>query len=336
MSEADPRLVIDLIEAFRRSKTMFAAVSLGIFDLLAEGRKTTAELARAVSANAGALERLLDGCAGLGLLEKNAEGYANLPVAQAWLRRGSDHTLAGYILYSDQALYPMWAHLEEAVREASPRWTQTFGSAADIFAHFYRTDEAMRDFLLGMHGFGLVSSPRVAAAFDLSSFHRLVDLGGGTGHLAAEVQKQWPRVACAVFDLPRVIAVAREFRAREGGQLEYIAGDFFADPLPPADLYAMGRILHDWSDEKALLLLSRMRAALPPGGGVLIAEILLDEDRGGPVSGLMQSLNMLVCTEGRERTLSEYEALLRAAGFIEVRGVRTGAPLDAILARVQA
>jgi acetylserotonin N-methyltransferase len=116
--------------------------------------------------------------------------------------------------------------------------------------------------------------------------------------------------------------------------MEYITGDFFNDPLPPADLYSLGRILHDWADEKALGLLRKIAAALPDGGGVLIAEILLDEDRTGPVSGLMQSLNMLVCAEGRERTLSEYTALLGAAGFGEVQGVRTGAPLDAILARV--
>jgi acetylserotonin N-methyltransferase len=148
------------------------------------------------------------------------------------------------------------------------------------------------------------------------------------------VRKQWPQLECVVFDLPRVVAVAREFAARAGEPaIEYITGDFFVDPLPPADLYALGRILHDWRDEKALELLRKVRGALPSGGGVLIAEILLDEDRTGPLSGLMQSLNMLVCTEGRERTFSEYRALLVEAGFRDVQGVRTGAPLDAILAR---
>jgi acetylserotonin N-methyltransferase len=94
----------------------------------------------------------------------------------------------------------------------------------------------------------------------------------------------------------------------------------------------VGRILHDWSQEKIAHLLGRIYGALPPSGGLLIAERLLNEDRRGPVSAHMQSLNMLVCTEGRERTLSEYAALLSAAGFASVEGHVTGTALDAIFA----
>ena len=78
--------------------------------------------------------------------------------------------------------------------------------------------------------------------------------------------------------------------------------------------------------------LSVFCARLPSGGGLLIAEKLLAEDKTGPTPAHMQSLNMLVCTEGKERTVSEYRALLEAAGFVDVQGRRTGAPLDAVLA----
>ena len=108
-----------------------------------------------------------------------------------------------------------------------------------------------------------------------------------------------------------------------------IPGDFFTDPLPPADLYSVGRILHDWSDEKILRLLTKIYAALPAGGGLLIAEKLLEP---GYVSAHMQSLNMLVNAEGRERSAAEYQALLCAAGFSEAECKVTGAYLDAILA----
>ena len=83
---------------------------------------------------------------------------------------------------------------------------------------------------------------------------------------------------------------------------------------------------------KILALLARIHAVLPDGGGLLIAEKLLKEDRSGAVATHMQSLNMLICTEGRERTLREYTELLRGAGFREVSGRMTGAPLDAVLA----
>ena len=128
--------------------------------------------------------------------------------------------------------------------------------------------------------------------------------------------------------------MAREYVATTAARdrVEAIAGDFFSDDLPPADLYSLGRILHDWPAERIGLLLSKIHGALPAGGALLIAEKLLDEDKSGPTSVHMQSLNMLVCTEGRERTLSEYTALLREAGFVSVEGSHTGAPLDAVLA----
>jgi acetylserotonin N-methyltransferase len=277
------------------------------------------------------MERLLDACVSLGLLEKQGADYRNTPVADEYLRADSPRTLAGYVLYSNQALYPMWNNLEDALRSGANRWQQTFGlSGTSLFEHFFRTSEARRTFLLGMHGFGQLSSPAVAAAFDLSPFRRVVDLGGATGHLALAIRRRYPDIEACVFDLPPAIEFARDFG---GGELEFVAGDFFRDPLPPADLYVLGRILHDWSEPRIRLLLGRIHEALPAGGGLLIAEKLLADDKSGPAAAHMQSLNMLVCTEGRERSLAEYRALLEEAGFTRVDGKFTGTPLDAILAQ---
>jgi acetylserotonin O-methyltransferase len=301
-----PDKILELIDAFRRSKTMFAAVKLGVFD-------------GARPADSKELPRLLEACVALGLLEKRGDEYVNTPEANQYLRSDSPDTLTGYIHYSNDALYPMWAHLEDAVREGTPRWKQTFGLEGGIFSGFFRTEESKAKFLKGMHGFGRISSPAVAAAFDLSRFHRLIDLGGASGHLADSVRERYPQISAQVFDLPEVA------RLYPGS----IAGNFFTDPLPEADLYSLGRILHDWSDEKIHPLLAKIHAALPAGGGLLIAEKLLRPDY---VSAHMQSLNMLVVTEGRERSAAEYEALLLAAGFSEVESRVTGAPLDALLA----
>ncbi len=330
----NPAPVLDLIQAFRRSKTMFAAVSLGIFDRLGSGPADATTLAQELGADADALERLLDSCAALGLLEKQGAVYSNSPVATAYLTRSSPNTLAGYILYSDRALYPLWGNLEAAIRDGTNRWAQTFGRDASIFEHFFRTEEARRDFLSGMHGFGQLSSPAVIAAFDLSRFRRLVDLGGGTGHLALAACARYPQLQGAIFDLPAVIATAREYvgRGPSGCGIALIVGDFFTDPLPEADIFTLGRVLHDWSEDKIRTLLRKVWERLPSGGALLVAEMLLNDKKSGPVPALMQSLSMLVCTEGKERTLAEYTALLQEAGFAQVEGKVTNAPLDAILA----
>jgi acetylserotonin N-methyltransferase len=335
MNLPDPAPVLDLIEAFRHSKTMFTAASMGVFDRLHEGAASAADLAIAMEADRGALERLLDGCAALGLLQKCDGVYGNSPVAETYLWSGSAHSLDGYVRYSDEALYRMWGDLEGAVRDGTPRWGPVFGLGGGIFSGFFRTEEAKRSFLRGMHGFGMLTSPRVVEAFDLSAYRTMADLGGATGHLVLAACERYAELRGVVFDLPEVAALAEEYRAqsRVADRVEIRAGDFFQDVLPEADLYSVGRILHDWSDAKIERLLRKIVVSLPPKGALLVAEKLLAEDGVGPLVVNMQSLNMLVVTEGRERSLSDYTRLLRAAGFRDVEGRRTGAALDAILAR---
>jgi acetylserotonin N-methyltransferase len=334
MSLPDPTPVLDLIDAFRASKTMFTAVAMDVFDRLYEAPAAAATLAAALGVQADALERLLDGCAALGLLRKADGIYSNQPLAEAYLCSSSPRSLHGYVRYSDEALYPMWAHLDDAVREGTNRWGPTFGLKGALFSHFFRTDAAMRDFLQGMHGFGMLTSPRVVEAFDLGRFGMLADLGGATGHLAIAACERYPQLRAVVFDLPRVTRFAREQVALSAawGRIEVRDGDFFEDELPAADLFALGRILHDWAEPAIDRLLRRIFDRLPPGGGVLLAEKLLADDGVGPVSANLQSINMLICTEGKERSVSGYARLLRAAGFGQVEGRRTGAALDAVLA----
>lgn len=335
MTTPDPSPIIDLMYAFRTSKVMFTAVRMGVFDRLQRAPAAVSDLAKELNANHDALERLLDACVGLRLLERRSDNhYANTELADAYLCRSAPGTLAGYVLFSDQALYPMWGNLEDAVREGGNRWRQTFQMEGNMFEHFFRDAESMRGFLLGLHGYGVISSPRVVAAFDLGRFKKLIDLGGGSGHLAIAACERYPSLRAAVFELPRVIEFAREMVALSpaADRIELIAGDFFSETLPEADLYSVGQILHDWSEEKIERLLKKISDWLPPGGGLLIAEKLLDPDKRGPVHGHLQSLNMLICTEGKERTLEEYSALLKRAGFVKVHGQPTGARVDAVLA----
>ncbi|MBS0266660.1 MAG: homocysteine methyltransferase [Planctomycetes bacterium] len=346
----DAAPVLELLTAFRRSKTMFAAVSLGVFDALSSGPKTLGTLARELEANADALERLLDACAGLSLLTRSVPPdatpttqsvsaletvrYENTPLSAAYLCEASPHRLTGYLNYSNTVMWKLWEHLEDAVREGTHRWKQEYGWDGPIFSHFFRDERSKREFLMGMHGFGIISSPHVVSAFDLSRFRTLVDLGGATGHLAVAACRRYPHMQSIVFDLPEAVPLAKEMTETTdvAARVAVCGGDFFADPLPTADLFALGRIVHDWTEEKILKLFRRIHSALPVGGGILLAEKLLRDDRSGPVWAQMQNLNMLTCTEGKERTLPQYTSLLTQAGFAQVAGRTTESPLDAVLA----
>jgi acetylserotonin N-methyltransferase len=350
----DPSVVLELMTAFRGSKVMFAAVSLGVFDALLDGPKTAAALGEELGANPDSLARLLDVCVGLQLLTRVGQAYlpargdstssaadknvcptyANTPAATAYLTKSSRRRLTGYVNYSNNFMWRLWANLDDAVREGTHRWKQAYGWDGPIFANFFRDEEAKREFLMGMHGFGVISSPHVVAAFDLGPFRRFVDLGGATGHLAIAACRRWGQLEAVVFDLPEAIPLAQEIVGQSpvADRIAIVGGDFFFDPLPVGDLFAVGRILHDWSEEKIHKLLARIYERLPVGGALLIAEKLLDDEKDGPRWAQLQDLNMLTCTEGRERTLGEYESLLRRAGFTEITGCRTASPLDAVLA----
>lgn len=335
LSVPDPGLIVDLLTGMRKSKIMFAAVALGVFDALDGGPRSAEQLAGALRADLSALTRLLDACVGLELLQLDGGDYANTPQAQTYLTSTSPRRMTGYINYSNDVAWKLWAHLEDAIREGTHRWPQAYGWDGPIFASFFSDERSKREFLMGMNGFGRITSPLVAGAFDLSEFHTFVDVGGATGHLAIAVCERWPHIRGVLFDLPEALPLAREVigESRVAERIALVGGDFFASELPAGDIYALGRILHDWTPEKCLRLLRRLHDRLPAGGAVLIGEKMLWEDKTGPDWAQMQDLNMLVCTEGRERTLTEYEELLIQAGFHDVRGVRTTAPLDAILAR---
>jgi acetylserotonin O-methyltransferase len=330
----DSAPILDLIEAFRRSKTMFTAVRLGIFDALEKKSQTAQSLASELNLNHAALTRLLNACVSVRLLEREGETYRNTDSASRYLVSTSPETLAGYVVYSDQSLFLLWAHLDDAIREGTNRWTQAFGSRDALFDHYFRDPAATTAFVKGMNGFGQISSPRVVRGFDLRGFTHLVDLGGATGHLAIAACEAYPGLRATVLDLARVepLAQAHISQSSVASRVQFAVGDFFSGTLPSGDLYALSRILHDWSDSQITQLIEKIFTSLPSGGGLLIAEALVNDDRCGPMHALMQDLNMLVCTDGRERTFAEYRTLLEAAGFTRVDSHRTGSAVDAMLA----
>ena len=327
-------IVLDLLVGFRKSKVMFAAVALGVFDALETGSQSLESLSSRLRTNRDALERLLDACVGLELLCRNGGDYANTPIASTYLTKASPRRLTGYINYSNDAMWKLWSNLEDAIREGTHRWKQTYGWEGPIFAHLFSDQRAKYEFLMGMHGFGMISSPHVVNAFDLGRFECLVDLGGATGHLAIAACQRYPKLRTVVFDLADATPLAQEIvgASAVADRIEIRAGDFFTDRLPDGDLYALGRILHDWTEEKIVKLLSRIYESLPSNGAVLIAEKILLDDKSGPSWAQLQNLNMLTCTEGKERTLDEYAALLKQVEFRDIVGSRTPSPLDAILA----
>lgn len=172
-----------------------------------------------------------------------------------------------------------------------------------------------------MNGVSTPLAGALASDFDWSGRQHLVDLGGALGAVPAAVLQSHPEMTGTVFELPPVRPVFEEFVARHGlsDRLFFHGGDFFSDPLPPADVYVMGQILHDWNLEQRQFLLRKAYDALPDGGTLIVYDAMIDDDRRHNTYGFMVSLNMLIDTEGgSEYTVADATDWLAEAGFSKV------------------
>ncbi|XP_035169501.1 acetylserotonin O-methyltransferase [Oxyura jamaicensis] len=336
-----PQIILQYNNGFLVSKVMFTACELGVFDLLLESGDPLSldVIAARLGTSTTGMERLLDACVGLKLLavELTQEGalYRNTEISNIYLTKSSPKSQYHIMMYYSNTVYLCWHYLTDAVREGRNQYERAFGiSSKDPFGAMYRSEEEMLKFLAGQNSVWGICGRDVLAAFDLSPFTRIYDLGGGGGALARECVSLYPNCTVTIYDLPKVVQVAKErFVPPEEPRIAFHEGDFFKDSIPEADLYILSKILHDWDDDKCGQLLAKVHKACRPGGGVLLVESLLKEDRSGPVETQLYSMNMLVQTEGKERTPAEYSTLLAAAGFREVQVKRTGKIYDAILGR---
>jgi SAM-dependent methyltransferase len=170
----------------------------------------------------------------------------------------------------------------------------------------------------------------VVASYDFSPFARIVDIGGGQGQLLGSVLTVNTHLRGILFDQPQVVERAdkllRDMDVRE--RCEIIGGDFFSN-VPPGDLHMMKVVLHDWNDEQALAILRNCRAAVAPGGRLLVMERIIGTPNIAPAEKFAD-LNMMVAAGGRERTHQEFVELFAAAGYALSRVLPTGTHLHLI------
>lgn len=334
----DLQKIMMLMDGFRSSKALFTASKMGVFDLLQKspGLDTT-QVATEIKASVKGTQCLLEACVSLGLLTSSETShqkpvYKNSTMAAQFLGSDSPFSLQGYILHTDNVVWPLFSHLENAVREGTNQHEQAFGKKAqDLFQDTYYDSQVLKlRFMSAMHSICKVTGKAVATAFDLSAYKTACDLGGCTGAIAYELTKANPQMSVIVFDLPAVVEMRERFQPQQmdRNRVSFMAGDFFQDDLPKADLYVLARILHDWADEKVDVLLKKIADTCKPGCGVLLSEIFLNEDRSGPSRGLLQALSM---SPGRQRSAQEYCSLLERHGFTVNNIKYTDNLLDAML-----
>jgi ubiquinone/menaquinone biosynthesis C-methylase UbiE len=312
--ESDPDAVLEIFLGFWISRTVMAAVEMGVFETL-EGR--TLDAAEAGAALGGLADRparaLLDTCVAAKLLDKADGRYTNSPLASRFLHAGSEYSLRNYVL-DERWCWGAWGRLEDALRadaqQLPPDEEGYHAFPADFFYDF-------------LHGHSLAMGERLAGAVDLTGVGRIMDVGGGSGAVSIALCRRFPDLEAVVVDQGPVAARAAEHVERAGlsGRITTHPANLFADPLPAdCDAAVVANLLHDFSPGRCGEILARVAGALPSGGRLVVMEIVPDDERTGPPLAVAFAAAMVVNTAGGDaHTAARYREWLAEAGFADIR-----------------
>jgi SAM-dependent methyltransferase len=321
--------------AFWPAKVLLSAIELRLFTELGSTAKTGAELQTALQLHPRANPDFFDSLVALRFLERDGDGkearYRNTTETAMYLDRQSPHFMGGFLEMANARLYRFWGDLTEGLRTGNPQ-NEIKHTGASMFAELYSRPERLEQFMDAMSGISAGNFQAFAEKFDFSRYRTVCDVGGATGQLSMLVARRHPHLRCTSLDLPAATAIA-ERKIAAAGLADRVSArslDFFAEPLPGADVITMGMILHDWNLEKKMHLVRAAYDALTPGGAFVVVENLIDDPRRANAFGLMMSLNMLVeFGDAFDFTAADFFGWCREAGFRTMEVIPLAGPASA-------
>jgi hypothetical protein len=320
-NQPTPDHILQVGLGFWGSKTLLSAVEIGLFTELAERPAELGEVRDRLRLHPRSAADFLDALVALGCLEREDGVYRNTPAADLFLDRRKPSYLGGMLEMANARLYGFWGNLTEALRTGSLQ-NEAKGGGAPFFEALYADPARLREFLHAMTGLSHPANVMIAARFPWDRYATFVDVGTAQGDLAVQIAIANPHLTGQGLDLPGIAPIFEEYVGQQGldGRLAFTPGDFFAGPLPAADVITMGHILHDWDLAQKRELIAKAYDALPDGGSLIVYEAIIDDGRRENAFGLLMSLNMLIETEGGfDYTAADCRGWMAEAGFRETR-----------------
>ena len=333
--QLDPSRIMDVGMGFWPSKVLLSAIELDLFTHLGDTSMAGEEIGERIGLHPRAIYDFLDALVSLRFLERDGDGpdgrYRNSAETAAFLDEKSPTYIGGFFKMCNARLYGFWGDLTDALRSGEPQNELKLGGTS-FFEELYSDPARLEQFLYAMAGISLGPSHALAEEFDFSRYQTVCDVGGATGLQCMALARRHPHLRCTTYDLPVVAPIAEKAIAAAGlsDRITVASGDFFAEPLPRADVIVMARILHDWNLDRKKQLISAAYDALPDGGALVVLETLIDDARRENSFGLMMSLNMLIeFGEASDYTGHDLAGWCREIGFRQVEILPLGGPTSA-------
>lgn len=310
-----PFRLLQIGSAFWQSRALYVAARLDIAGALGDDELATAEIAARLGSNSDATGRLLRLLAAMGIFEETAAQRFRNNKTSNFLRPDRPGNVRAMILMhnADAMSRPWYEQLENGVRQGVPPFLLSHGK--ELFDYLDGDAELDALFSQAMSSVEALSGDSFATDFDWSRFARIIDVGGSLGAKSAAILKHHPQMTALVVDRPQVIAQAK---CRQTERQEFVAGDMLAS-VPPArdgqDIYLLSAILHAFDDATCRQVLGNLVTACgSTGARIALLEMVLPESHTDLV-GASFDLQMFMGTRGRERTLSQWQALFAASGL---------------------
>jgi hypothetical protein len=320
--------MLDMITDLMVAQALHVAARLGIADELTGGPLSPDEIARRLDADPDAVSRLLRALASRGVFASDSRGRYRLNPLAETLCSDAPVSMRQYAMFfGSPEHWGHWAHLLDAVRTGETAVQTQYGT--DVFALFEARPEYGAVFNGAMTTLSDMVREPVLAAYDFSRYTTIVDVGGGHGSLLAGILERTPSARGVLYDLPDVVAEASGVLATVSERCRVEGGSFFDSVPAGADAYVLKSIVHDWTEEKALVILRHIRESIAPDGRLLLIELVIPEG-DGMHPGKFIDLEMLLVAGGRERTEEEYRELLAKAGFALVTVIPTASPMSVL------
>ena len=337
-AELDPSHIMQVGMGFWPSKTVLSAVELEVFTRLGDEAMTGEEIGEELGLHPRGIYDFLDALVALKLLERDGDGsdgrYRNTEETAMFLDKRSPAYVGGILEMSNARLYRFWGDLTEALQTGKPQ-NEVKHTGKPMFEELYSDPARLEQFMEAMKGVSTGNFQALAEKFDFSKYKTVCDVGGATGQLCMILAARHPHLQCTSYDLPVVAPIAERAIATAGltDRVSIASGDFFADPLPPADVITMGLILHDWNLDAKKKLIRAAYEALPEGGAFIVIENLIDDARRENAFGLMMSLNMLIeFGDAFDYTGADFANWCREEGFKDVEVLPLTGPSSAGIA----
>jgi hypothetical protein len=303
------------------TQAIAVAAELGIAERLADSPRTADELAQDTGAHGSSLYRLLRALASVGIFEEDGAGRFGLSPLGALLADDMPGSKRSLAIMAGAEFYRSWGGLLGSVRTGAPAFDTVFG--APFFRYLEENPERWRIYDAAMADVHDAETTPVLEAYDFTTVHTVVDVGGGNGLALLAALQRHRHLRGVLFDLPDVAQRAQVHLAETdvADRIEAVGGDFF-DAVPENhDTYLLRHVIHDWEDREATAILRTCQEAMLPGGRILVIETVIPAGNA-PCFGKWLDLMMLV-VGGRERTREEFERIFAAAGLRLARLIPT-------------